>query len=93
MVYVQIMKLHGRVKRIFDWLEKQVGDRRERRRVDRLLNEQGFVVFCPECKKILNDDNEPEIASDASFTYTCECGVKTTFAFGFYSSPIIKVEA
>lgn len=50
-----------------------------RRQVKRLLNDQGFVVFC-KCGKTLNADPAEDSPSYGVYTYKCStCGTRTSF--------------
>jgi hypothetical protein len=70
---------------MFDWLRRLLFGTREQR----LLREQGFLVFCHGCHTLLNDGAAPEAprgqdylgrSVDGTYRYTCpKCGKRTVF--------------
>jgi len=69
---------------MFDWLRNLFETKEQR-----LLREQGFLVFCHNCHTLLNDGDPPEAlkgktydgrAVDGLYRYTCsKCNAKTAF--------------
>jgi len=67
------------IRELLKKAEEAIDTRIERFRVSNLLKKHGFVVFCPKCGKILNEDQLPTSPSTGLYAYTCSCGEKSTF--------------
>lgn len=82
------MTLRKRLRRFLaDWYASI----RRKRLVHRLLDTQGFVVYCP-CGSILNEFPATYAPTEYQCTYECRlCGAESTFEFGLYPVPV-KVE-
>lgn len=79
------MSLRQRLRSIFaDWYASI----RKKRLAHRLLDKQGFVVYC-QCGSILNEHPATDAPTEHQCTYECHlCGAHSTFEFGLYPVPV-----
>lgn len=66
--------------------------RKAKRLEEQVIKEQNFVLYCPACKAVLNEVQEPVEVGLGFYRYTCpKCTADTTFDMS-YPTPMIAID-
>jgi transposase-like protein len=75
------------------FIREYLTKRKKRAREDRVWKLQGFCVFCPSCKALLNEEQIPVNPGYGFYRYTCPaCQKETTFDVASYPVPVVATD-
>jgi len=69
------------------WFKEKISKYKEKKEKETLIKEYGFLIFCPNCRAVLNEARN-ELLEDESIAYMCECGTNPIFAYHIAPVPI-----